>query len=237
MSDDANNSIWDRVWSHLAGSGSDDVSPAPVGILDSTGPDAAGGGPAGGQAAPSSYDPTHWDLLPASLASQNVGTTANPSLGPYAWSDNNGRTVYIARPDNSLEVRTGGTLTWRNNNPGNVRNSTQEIGQNDSQSGRLAIFDTPEAGQAAQSDLLSGPMYSGLTIGGMIGKYAPPSENDTAAYIANVERHSGLGQSMPMVSLDDQQRADLLNAMRTQEGYRVGTVQRGYYNPFGSWQR
>lgn len=152
---------------------------------------------------------------------------------PYAWSGDNGATVYIERPDHSLEIRQGGTLTWRNNNPGNLRSAGDEIGHNDSRNGRLAIFDDPQSGAVAQNGLLFGPNYKGLTIGDAIKKYAPATENNTEAYLADIERRTGLNRSMSVGGLSDAQRASYADAIRAHEGFRPGISRMGYYNLFG----
>jgi hypothetical protein len=154
---------------------------------------------------------------------------------PYAWSGDNGGTVYIERPDHSLEIRQGGTLTWRDNNPGNLRYApNQEIGHNDSQSGRFAIFENPGLGAATQDRVLFGPNYRDLSISDTLYKYAPPSDNnDTEAYIADVTRRSGLDRSMILNTFTDAQRAAYANAVRNHEGIKTGNSAMAYYSPFG----
>jgi hypothetical protein len=164
-----------------------------------------------------------------------AGVSNQPSVQPFAWSDDHGGTVYISRPDNSLEIRTGGSLAWRNNNPGNLRSEQAEIGQNNSTRGGLAIFENPEAGSTAQNSLVFGPAYRNLTIAQAINKYAPASENDTEAYISDVERRAGLDRATVLNTLNGGQRADILGAIRAHEGVTPGTSSMAYYNPFGRW--
>lgn len=161
--------------------------------------------------------------------------SGQPTAQPFAWSDDHGGTVYISRPDNSLEIRTGGTLAWRDNNPGNLRSANTEIGPNRSANGRQAIFETPDAGSAAQSTLAFGPQYQNLSIGDAIKRYAPPNENDTENYISDVEKRTGLDRGTILNTLNSGQRADYLNALRIHEGFRPGTSSTAYYNPFGHW--
>ena len=164
-----------------------------------------------------------------------TGVSNQPSAQPFAWSDDQGRTVYISLPDNSLEIRTGGTLTWRDNNPGDLRTVRSEIGVNNSVHGPLAIFENPETGAAAQGRDALGPKYQNLTIGKAIEKYAPPKENDTEAYISDVEKRTGLGRGTVLNTFNDAQRADYLNALREHEGFKPGTSSVAYYYPFGRW--
>ena len=79
----------------------------------------------------------------------------------------------------------------RNNNPGNLNFAGQkgavlEPGPN----ARFARFPTPEAGlEALRNQLCRYIVRDGIdTVAGIIGKWAPPCENDTAAYIRSVAR-------------------------------------------------
>lgn len=83
----------------------------------------------------------------------------------------------------------------RNNNPGNISfdPGTTWNGQvgND---GIFVIFSDMQYGlRALGMDLANKMLRDGLTsISDVISVYAPPSENDTAAYIASVSRDTGL---------------------------------------------
>ena len=94
----------------------------------------------------------------------------------------------------------------RNNNPGNLNFAHQpgavlEPGPN----ARFARFPTAEAGLAALRDQLCRYITRDSidTVAGIISKWAPPTENDTAAYIRGVahslgiEPNTRLGQPTP----------------------------------------
>jgi len=157
----------------------------------------------------------------------------NPNGDTRAWSADSGRTVYIQRPDGTLEVRRGGTLAWRNNNPGNLRSAPTEIGHNDSLNGRFSIFDSADAGNQAQEDLIFGPVYDGLTISEVIYKYAPPTENDTEAYITDIQTRTGIDRTTLINSLNDQQRNSFMDAIRVHENLTSGAATNYIYNPLG----
>lgn len=83
----------------------------------------------------------------------------------------------------------------RNNNPGNLNfvgqsGATLEPGPN----ARFARFPTPEEGLEALRDQLCRYIYrDGVdTVAGIICKWAPPSENDTTAYIRGVAHSLGV---------------------------------------------
>lgn len=89
---------------------------------------------------------------------------------------------------------TGGSGTprnVRNNNPGNIVDSAFARSQPGYKGtdGRFAIFDSPQAGKAAQGALLGSYIDRGFnTVRKIINRWAPPSENDTGAYVANVAK-------------------------------------------------
>ena len=131
----------------------------------------------------------------------------------------------VIRPDGTVERRTG-TRNWRNNNPGNIEygNFAKSHGAIGSD-GRFAVFPTYEAGRAAKSDLLfNSSGYRGMTISGAISRYAPPSENNTRAYIESVTNELGVSPDTQMSDLTTQQRDALLTAIERVEGGGKGTT-------------
>lgn len=79
----------------------------------------------------------------------------------------------------------------RNNNPGNIRPGDQwqgMIGEN----GGFVVFKDVSWGLRAMAIDLRTKINKGYnTINSIITRWAPPSENDTAAYIRNVEYTTG----------------------------------------------
>lgn len=111
-------------------------------------------------------------------------------------------------------------LAERNFNPGNLRFAGQRnaaMGE-----GNFAKFSSNEAGLQAMADQLR--LYQNRdklnTIQQIVSKYAPRSENDTAAYIANVSRATGFAPNQNL-NLDDQAvLSRLISAMTKQENSR-----------------
>lgn len=98
------------------------------------------------------------------------------------------------------DMRTNTKLPrgYRNNNPLNIRKSNEAwkgkvyIGNSD---GTFEQFYDMAYGYRAALVLLRGPGYIGKglnTIEKIITKFAPPEENDTAGYIADVSRMTGI---------------------------------------------
>ncbi len=70
--------------------------------------------------------------------------------------------------------------------------------------------------------LLRTATYQALTVYGAIARWAPPSENDTAAYVAFVQRQTGLNPATPMNRLSDSSLQAVAGAIRTHEGWHPG---------------
>lgn len=98
-----------------------------------------------------------------------------------------------------LRAYTYATLGIRNNNPGNIRyDGTQwqgAIGQNSG----FVVFSTVEYGIRAMAKVIKNNINAGRnTITSYITRYAPPSENDTTAYINNVANYSGISATQKL---------------------------------------
>lgn len=121
----------------------------------------------------------------------------------------------------------------RNNNPGNIRHSgTRWQGMSAEQTDPAFVqFIAPEYGIRALSKLLDtySNQYGLRTVSGIIGRYAPGHENDTASYISAVS--SALGVT-PAQEFDVQARkADLVRAIIKHENglmpYSVAQISGG----------
>lgn len=92
----------------------------------------------------------------------------------------------------------------RNNNAGNIRanDAYQWQGQIGVDDAGFVIFDESENGlRALARVLLTYRNKYGLnTIEGIISRYAPPSENNTEAYIKHAVRAMGIGRNTPLTS-------------------------------------
>lgn len=88
------------------------------------------------------------------------------------------------------------SLGLKNFNPGNLRpGASPWLGQTGVDANGFCIFDTAEHGlRALCKNLLAYQDKHGLnTVRGIISRWAPESENDTAAYIAAVDKALGTG--------------------------------------------
>jgi hypothetical protein len=165
--------------------------------------------------------------MPTAAASSGSSSESTSSQGQITEVVQAGAGFTVVRySDGRVERRTG-ARNWRNNNPGNIEfgDFSRRFGAIGTD-GRFAIFPSYQAGKAAKEALIfEGRNYRDLNIGQAITRYAPPSENNTAAYINSVVQATGATPSTPMQSLTSAQRTSMLNAMERVEGFRVGRVE------------
>jgi hypothetical protein len=136
-----------------------------------------------------------------------------------------GTDVVVQYSDGTLETRTGGSRSWRNNNPGNLRMSgfsknNGAIGE----AGGFSVFPDEKTGNKALSNLLHTDPYRNLTINGVISRYACPDENDTKNYQDFLERVTGLSGNTNMNTLNNKQFDSVVGAIRKMEGWNTGTI-------------
>lgn len=118
----------------------------------------------------------------------------------------------------------------RNNNPLNLTYVAGQPGVQGSD-GRFGRYATPEEGIAASVRQLQMYGQRGLTTPTqIIGQWAPPSENNTGAYVAAVSRAAGLDPNQPVDLSDPAVVSRLVGAMAQHENGRPldpAVVQRG----------
>ena len=132
-------------------------------------------------------------------------------------------TVEFTNEDGDRYLRSGGTIAWRFNNPGNLRPGskyTRHIGKGATKSGEFLIFPTVEAGRAEKKGLLL-RKYKDDTLKQMMEQYAPRSENDTDAYLAYLTKKSGIDKGAVIGKLSQNDLDALMDAMESYEGYHA----------------
>ena len=152
-----------------------------------------------------------------------------------------GRSVTYYDDTGYTEVHVGGTRSWRNNNPGNLRytNWTKNHGAIGKDGDGFAIFPDVETGNQAKGDLLRGKYGDHDSIREMLkGKYdedgnyipgtayAPESDgNNPDAYADAIKKMSGIDVDNKKISeLTPDEMNKLLDAMRRYEGWREGNA-------------
>ena len=168
-----------------------------------------------------------WENEPRVAAGDPAGgqwTDGASTDDPPAAANEHGHDVIIRHSDGSTETRTGGSHTWRSDNPGAIEagdfaNDQGAIGAH----GGLTVFPDEATGEAAQSALLTS-VYGNSTIDQMIEAWAPPKENNTARYQALVNQWTGLPGNTRVGDLTPAQLASVMAAQRRMEGWWTGTV-------------
>lgn len=149
----------------------------------------------------------HGDLAVPLTAEHQPTTTRFAALGEDAGS--------VIKPNGK---RTRG---YRNNNPGNIEATSPWQGMTGSD-GRFATFATPHHGyRALGKNLLTYNKKYGLdSIRGIINRWAPPNENDTGAYIRQIEKELGVGADDKLNMQDQETIYRLIRGIsRHENGY------------------
>ncbi|PWV99207.1 uncharacterized protein DUF2272 [Hoeflea marina] len=135
------------------------------------------------------------------------------------------KTVTYTAADGSVMVRKGGSIAWRQNNPGNIRpgnfsTTHGAIGE----AGNFAIFPSESVGFDAILQLLSGPSYRDLTLEKAMLKYAPPEDsNNTEQYIVAIVSQTGIARDRVVSGMSREELTAFGKAIQKHEGWTVGS--------------
>ncbi|SEL78745.1 hypothetical protein SAMN05216359_1179 [Roseateles sp. YR242] len=143
-------------------------------------------------------------LSPNTIAAVNKAAAKTPAQ----WKR------YVAYAD---VVKVGGSLAWRANNPGNLRDAGTKIATVTGAVGKFAVFATLEDGRKAQKALYLNK-YGDMTVKDAINKLTPPSENDTKKYLAELTK-AGVDTEKDVKSQID----TLMTGVEANEGLISGT--------------
>lgn len=148
-------------------------------------------------------------------------------MEPHALSATEGpqRSVIYIYANAPSTTRSGGSRSWRNANPGNLRPSpfTQRHGAIGA-AGGFAVFPTDHAGFAALIALLKTRTYQALSLQNAIARFAPQIENDTPTYLRALTHALQVAENTPLANLTPAQTLRLAQAIQTHEGWRVGII-------------
>lgn len=112
----------------------------------------------------------------------------------------------------------------RNRNPGNIRRSTVRYkGETEGCDTAFKTFRSMAWGYRAMFVLLHTyrVRYRIATLHGMIARWAPPSENDTGAYLRTVARQSGID---PDAAIDTRDRPTMTRIVAAMSHVENGTA-------------
>lgn len=136
--------------------------------------------------------------------------------------------VIYTKPNGEKVKRSGGSVAWRHNNPGNIINSKFALAHGAlKSSGKFAVFPDEKTGMQAIKSLLRSKSYSSLSIDAAIHKWAPAADNNNPKrYVKGVVKRTGLSANRKISSLSDQELNKFANAIRATEGWKPGEEQR-----------
>ncbi|MGE0718409.1 MAG: structural protein [Alphaproteobacteria bacterium] len=129
------------------------------------------------------------------------------------------KSVRGERNNNPLNVRWDGRTEWRGQDP--IRRSDRSL-KTDGTHG-FVVFVEPVWGlRAAARTLWNYQNKHGLdTVAKIVGRWAPPNENETKSYVKRVAKEMGVSPVEPVDLRDRKLMIDLLRAMIRVECGRV----------------
>jgi len=148
----------------------------------------------------------------------NVTPPAAPANVPPAPS-----AAPVSGPGSPAEQDKSLPRGLRNHNPGNIRYGqfAKTQGAIGKDSGGFAIFQTAEDGLRALGELLRSYARRGLnTVRGVINRWAPPTENDTGAYVGAVSKRLGVTEDQALNMSDPKVIAGLTAEITRHENGR-----------------
>jgi hypothetical protein len=131
--------------------------------------------------------------------------------------------------DGSVLKRHEGTVAWRCNNPGNLKDGpfSRSCGSIGKDYGGHAVFPNLDVGNYAHNELLFGndSRYRNLTLIDALKRYAPESDgNNPWSYQRYITNKTGVQSNRLLRSLTPDERQGMLACMRLFEGYKEGIV-------------
>ncbi len=136
--------------------------------------------------------------------------------------------ITVKKDDGCSYDRAGGTLSWRNHNPGNIKHGAfakgaRAIGRGQ---GGHAVFASIKDGREAMKKLLFTPIrrYHKKTLLNALRTYAPVGDknNNPDRYAKYVAAKLGISTSAVLNTLNGEQQEKMLDAMIVFEGYKFG---------------
>lgn len=119
---------------------------------------------------------------------------------------------------------SGGTRAWRYHNPGNIRPSKTKI--RDGQIGianNFVVFSSDKFGRLGLIEVIK-TKYSNASIGQMMEKYAPRTENDTDKYIKFLHKKTKITDKRKIKDLTVEELELLVKSIEQFEGYKAGII-------------
>lgn len=167
--------------------------------------------------------------LPVSAPVANMDLPDLPppgAAGPFVHARSIAyKTVLYTDAEGRDEIREGGSRSWRNCNPGNIRKGDFSLNAGAiGDDGSFAIFPDEQTGTAAIIALLKTSKYINLTLRDAVFRYAPPSENNPAAYAAALAERTGIPLDTPLSTLKADEFRKVARRIQEIEGWKPGLI-------------
>jgi hypothetical protein len=174
------------------------------------------------------------DTPSANLPNLSKDSTPSTSSVPLVDPNAKGQSTKDGAVIIGKEKRSGGTISWRTNNPGNVMygdfaKSHGAIGFAKSGDGEpVAIMPTLDHGIKMQMALWRRPMYNNGTIDQGMRKWATGvgSKKETSPYTIDLAKAAGVSINTRVADLSDAQLKNMVQAQSRWEGFKPGTITR-----------
>jgi hypothetical protein len=160
----------------------------------------------------------------AEHAKPGVEATASSRYASGAGSQNSQEVVING------EKRTGGTISWRTNNPGNnvygpLAKKYGAIGSVLAKDGEpVAIFPTLEQGLNMQMAQWRRPKYNNVSIGQGVHMWTGGNQPPNSPYATSLAKAAGATPDTLVSSLSDAQLKAMVAKQATWEGYKPGKI-------------
>jgi hypothetical protein len=173
---------------------------------------------------------TKADNVQPTTSNANAKSSNEPNIDlavPNKASSTKGREVIIGN-----ERRTGGSISWRTNNPGNIAysgiaKSYGALGYIRAADGEpVAIMPTLEDGLKLQMVQWRRPKYNNLTIDQACRTWAKAVQDNprTSQYTIDMANAADASIHTKVSDLSDEQLKNMLKKQAKLEGFKVGTV-------------
>jgi hypothetical protein len=139
------------------------------------------------------------------------------------------KTGLVVQLESGQVVRRGGSRSWRNNNPGNIKFTEGGIAQRlgaIGTDGEFAVFPDYDTGRKAKEELLfNSARYRNLTVREAIlrWEYGDDISNANPRYQEVVL--AAVGENFVLATMNSENRIKMLDAMERHEGYRSGIIE------------
>jgi RHS repeat-associated protein len=165
-------------------------------------------------------DAINWYVASDNSQLSDTAVLQSPPTAAYEF----GRNVIYDYGD-YYELRSDGSRSWRNNNPGNLITSRFSSANGSiGAAGGFAVFPDYDIGVDALTSLLQTQTYQSLTVNQAISRFAPPSENNTSNYQNYIQAQTDLNPSVRLNTLSTQQINNIATTIQRMEGWRPGQI-------------